>query len=308
MFSRRHEWFHHELQAHRQAWKCAQGCPGSFGTQTQFEAHAREQHPELTSPELLVALSNLSVMPLNGDTPTECSFCHQQDMTLSKLERHLGRHQESLALFAMPPIVQEDDGTDEDEEDDPKNRKRSSEGEMSSQGNDSTLSEDPEIQKSNAQILFDTANLRQAGKSSMVATASILRQFQLTIQAFQVLNKKALTTPRYLKYNHDLQGLRRTLETENVMYRSSCDRLLDQIDVTAEQKNRMLVDPSLNMWGHRSLEEQLHKISPKWYGSYVSIIEDMKDAFSRISNLLSLGPDGKVSHHGCTDSLKLYIL
>jgi hypothetical protein len=121
----------------------------------------------------------------------------------------------------------EDDGTDEDEEDDPKNRKRSSEEGMSSQGNDSTLSEDLEIQKSNAQILFDTANLGQAGKSSMVATASILRQFQLTIQAFQVLNKKALTTPRYLKYNHDLQGLRRTLEIKNVMYRSSCDRLLD---------------------------------------------------------------------------------
>ena len=307
MFSRRHEWFHHELQAHRQIWQCAQGCPGSFETQTQFEAHARVQHPESISPELLVALSSLSVMPLNGDTPAECCFCHQQDLTLSKLERHLGRHQESLALFALPRIDQEDDDTDEDEENGLEDKKRLS-GELSSQGNAYTVSEDEEIQESNAQMPSDTADFRQAGNSSMMATASILRQFQLTIQAFQVLNTKVATTPRYLRYNHDLRGLRRTLEAENVMYRGSCDKLLDQIDVTKEQKVRMLDDATLHAWGDRSLEEQLNKISPKWYGSYTSTVEDMMDAFSRVRKLLSLGLDGKVRHHACTEGLKLYFV
>jgi hypothetical protein len=175
MFSTRHEWFQHELQAHRRVWQCAHGCPGSFGTQNQFEAHVRVQHPDFTSPEILVALSNLSIVPFNGETPAECCFCHQQGLTLSKLERHLGRHQESLALFALPRIDQEDDVTDVDEEDYPQPGKCSSEEELSSQGNTYTVSEDEEIQESNAQMLSDVANLRQPENSGLVATASVLR-------------------------------------------------------------------------------------------------------------------------------------
>jgi len=308
MFSTRHEWFQHEFQAHRRVWQCAHGCPGSFGTQNQFEAHARVQHPDFTSPEILVALSNLSIVPFNGETPAECCFCHQQGLTLSKLERHLGRHQESLALFALTRIGQEDDGTDVDEENYPQPGKCSSEEELSSQGNTYTVSEDEEIQESNAQMLSDVANLRQPETSGLVATASVLRQFQLTIQALNVLNKKASTLPQHIKYGHYLEGLRQILQDEDSRYRSACVQVLSLIDITSEERTHMLNNTSLYVWEDKRLEEKLNKSLHTWYGRYTKVVGKMLEAFSRVDKLLTLGSGRKTSHHVRINGRKLYSL
>lgn len=102
LFSRRREWFLHELEMHRCHWQCAHGCWGDFKTACQFEDHVAASHPESTSPEDLAKLSSASVRPMSQWSLVNCSMCGEKDISLQKLKRHLGRHQEDLALFAMP--------------------------------------------------------------------------------------------------------------------------------------------------------------------------------------------------------------
>jgi hypothetical protein len=142
--------------------------------------------------------------------------------------------------------------------------------------------------------------------SGMMATASILLQVQLTIQAFDVLNKKASALPRHIEYGHYLEGLGQILQTEDFRYRFACVKVLSRINIVEKERTHMLNDASLYVWEDKGLEEKLNKSLHKWYGSYTKAVENMLAAFSRIDQLPSLGSNGKISHHVCTNGRKYY--
>ncbi|KAI4635842.1 uncharacterized protein J4E87_000799 [Alternaria ethzedia] len=62
---------------------------------------------------MLSALKRTSIKHATLNVKTECMLCGQQ-MTLRALQKHLGRHQQQLALFALPA----NSGDDEDDEQD----------------------------------------------------------------------------------------------------------------------------------------------------------------------------------------------
>ncbi|OJD24621.1 hypothetical protein ACJ73_04019 [Blastomyces percursus] len=80
-YSRRRTWFNHEKTAHRAA-----------------------QLPQGDSHAALLQSSG----PMDTLSAVDCPLCREQVLSLHHLERHLARHLEQLALFALPKDVRED--------------------------------------------------------------------------------------------------------------------------------------------------------------------------------------------------------
>lgn len=112
LFERRHEWFQHELQLHRRVWHCIEGCQGQFNSQTDFEIHIKGSHPHFDTVDKLQHMVTVCVRKPSMDSKTNCSFCDREDICVGDLEKHLGKHQEQLALFALPTISS-DEGIDD---------------------------------------------------------------------------------------------------------------------------------------------------------------------------------------------------
>ncbi|RFU31087.1 hypothetical protein B7463_g5231, partial [Scytalidium lignicola] len=144
MFRSRNEWFTHELQNHRRQWLCVL-CATPFASKTPFLIHlASDHHVSESDPQLraLVLQSEESV-----DSISACPLCDEWEEnildpkrdfkrvflnegqnvkpygTLKQFRRHLGRHMEQLALFALPTaesdeLEDDDAGGDKDDSDD----------------------------------------------------------------------------------------------------------------------------------------------------------------------------------------------
>ncbi|CAI6288348.1 unnamed protein product [Periconia digitata] len=117
LYTSRREWFKHELEAHRTSWQCIEGCDRRFDGKDSFESHVSASHPDLASPPMLSALKRTSMRSADLSTQVRCPFCSIQ-ISLRGLQRHVGRHQEQLALFALPSnlddtLDEEDTGSDE---------------------------------------------------------------------------------------------------------------------------------------------------------------------------------------------------
>jgi hypothetical protein len=131
MFRSRNEWFVHELQNHRRHWICVL-CATYFNNRTLFSNHLEIKHQVSTSDPQFGALVLQSEEAVDTIPAHACPFCDEweetlmdpkhdarraflndgQDVkpygTLKQFRRHLGRHMEQLALFALPMAENED--------------------------------------------------------------------------------------------------------------------------------------------------------------------------------------------------------
>ena len=132
LYSTRHKWFEHELEAHRKDWQCKiKGCGRVFEAVGLLETHVKTRHSDSVTETQLPALLEVCGRPLDRTAPEDCPFCDKwaehlrktQPMTGSQLgartlvvtskqfRDHVARHMEQLALFALPKhIKDEDDG------------------------------------------------------------------------------------------------------------------------------------------------------------------------------------------------------
>jgi hypothetical protein len=109
LFSSRHEWFEHELVNHRRRWVC-NVCRECFATVDEFSDHARVSHVDvaLNADEI----HGLALWSEHSEQacPDKCPLCEEwgrdiyqrQSLPISIFQKHLGRHLENLALFALP--------------------------------------------------------------------------------------------------------------------------------------------------------------------------------------------------------------
>ncbi|KAG4425045.1 hypothetical protein IFR04_001815 [Cadophora malorum] len=138
MFRSRNEWFAHELQAHRREWTCA-SCSKIFSSRSSFRTHLISHNTSLAGFELDVLILQ-SEEPMDRFPATACSFCDEWEEQISnpnqnekraflnegriiapfgtktQFRRHLGRHMEQLALFALPRDSLDDLGEESDRE------------------------------------------------------------------------------------------------------------------------------------------------------------------------------------------------
>jgi len=120
IYQSRHEWFHHELQVHRKWWKCIDNCGQPFQSQDELRAHLLQHHSDIANELRIDDLLRTCERQHNitENEKVECPLCHDDVSSLSRLRRHLGKHLEELALFALPSRVNDDgDATAEENSD-----------------------------------------------------------------------------------------------------------------------------------------------------------------------------------------------
>lgn len=104
MFEGRAEWFRHEKQIHRREWCCNATGHSAVQDKEGFRNHIEEHHQELTSSTQLSSILDLFERAMES-TLASCPLCFAEDssnLSAERLEKHLARHMEALALFALP--------------------------------------------------------------------------------------------------------------------------------------------------------------------------------------------------------------
>ncbi|KAJ8118054.1 hypothetical protein OPT61_g881 [Boeremia exigua] len=154
LYDSRHAWFAHELEAHRSIFRCVEDCSKTYSTEAEFEAHIKSKHDDLAAPDIYSAIKRTSVKRPSLSDMATCRLC-ERDMMLRVLQKHLGHHQEQLALFALPLSLDDaEDDPDEDVQDSQTHRHTEEElmGEASNASNESESEDFPDLGEEPIQV------------------------------------------------------------------------------------------------------------------------------------------------------------
>lgn len=105
-FPSRTAWYLHEIQSHRMVYVCGDDSHDTYQSETGFREHMKDLH-NAPATEFLGVLSNF-----HRPSATSSGICNLCQTSTSSLQRHVARHLEQLALFAIPRIdyaIDEDD-------------------------------------------------------------------------------------------------------------------------------------------------------------------------------------------------------
>ncbi|KAI5810394.1 hypothetical protein BZA77DRAFT_254952, partial [Pyronema omphalodes] len=111
LYSSRHEWFHHEREFHRREWPC-EHCDEVSSSSQAFNDHITKRHRHLRI-ESIAMLVDRSERVVESSQP--CPLC-PETLTPKRLQRHLGKHMQQIALFVLPGALQEEEEDEEKEE------------------------------------------------------------------------------------------------------------------------------------------------------------------------------------------------
>lgn len=116
----RHEWMNHVLHKHWKRWVCPYQCGLNNTAETNMRQHITSIHGPATEMELDAMIARCGqIRSLSPSSPIECPFCKDMLESVQQYQRHVGRHQVDLALFALPKIQddeEESDGRNNDQE------------------------------------------------------------------------------------------------------------------------------------------------------------------------------------------------
>jgi len=112
LYDSRQAWFNHEMEAHRTVWQCVGGCEKTFSSEDNLASHIRTIHPEIVEDNIISTIKQTAVRSVNVMESATCPVCGKH-VRLSALQKHLGHHQEQLALFVLPLSL---DTTEDDKE------------------------------------------------------------------------------------------------------------------------------------------------------------------------------------------------
>ncbi|KAF4777268.1 hypothetical protein HER10_EVM0012996 [Colletotrichum scovillei] len=110
-FGKRHQWMEHMLQRHLRVWRCPFDCDRTFNSASQSAAHLETQHRKMVRDDQIDNLVMLSSQPLDEGAKVPCPLCFETMSSLQNYQRHVGKHQRQLALFALPINNDSDEDT-----------------------------------------------------------------------------------------------------------------------------------------------------------------------------------------------------
>ncbi|KAF5655602.1 zinc finger transcription factor ace1 [Fusarium sp. NRRL 25303] len=112
-FQRRHQWAGHVKKHHWKTWTCKLGCNETFVSLQGMKGHLAQKHSETAELTHLVSLLAMCERPKSEYEPADCPLCGERQSSFKQYQRHVGRHQEDLALFALPHLPGEEDDKNE---------------------------------------------------------------------------------------------------------------------------------------------------------------------------------------------------
>ncbi|KAI6768505.1 hypothetical protein HG531_010694 [Fusarium graminearum] len=84
--------------------------PGmEFTRRSQCKDHINKTHPKTFPTSQLDTMIDLNARPMNEKEGSICPLCQENLSSMKDYQRHVGRHQEQLALFALPSLPTDDD-------------------------------------------------------------------------------------------------------------------------------------------------------------------------------------------------------
>ncbi|KAF5710471.1 zinc finger transcription factor ace1 [Fusarium globosum] len=113
-FQRRHQWACHVKKYHWKIWTCKLGCNETFVSVQNMKRHLTQKHSETTELTHLVSLLTMCERPKSEDERADCPLCGERQYSFKQFQRHVGRHQEDLALFALPHLPAGEDDKNEE--------------------------------------------------------------------------------------------------------------------------------------------------------------------------------------------------
>ena len=108
-YESRRQWFNHELQKHRRVWVCSDHCQQAFPSSAQLITHLKKLSLINVADAQLPALIEMRASPIPRNAESSCPLCNLRVVGIDSLQKHLGRHLEELALFALPNDAAEPD-------------------------------------------------------------------------------------------------------------------------------------------------------------------------------------------------------
>ncbi|KAF5633916.1 zinc finger transcription factor ace1 [Fusarium tjaetaba] len=103
-FQRRHQWAGHVKKYHWKTWTCKLGCNETFVSLQDMKHHLAQKHSETMKLTHLASLLTMCERPKSENEPADCPLCGERQSSFKQYQRHVGRHQEDLALFALPHL------------------------------------------------------------------------------------------------------------------------------------------------------------------------------------------------------------
>ncbi|KAI1347834.1 hypothetical protein F5Y01DRAFT_232983 [Xylaria sp. FL0043] len=103
-FTRRHEWIQHMQDNHWKTYKCPFACDTTFISSSDCKDHVIRNHPGMAALGQRDDLIELGVHAADPSLTLSCPLCPETLRTGRQYQRHVGRHQEQLALFALPNL------------------------------------------------------------------------------------------------------------------------------------------------------------------------------------------------------------
>ncbi len=109
-FAHRHDWINHTRQRHWIEYICPlDSCTQKFSHPSRFQAHVEAAHTNDKSRYGTSILLSLALVEKVSAANLVCPFCRESQNTAKAHHRHVGRHMEELALFALPLAEDERD-------------------------------------------------------------------------------------------------------------------------------------------------------------------------------------------------------
>ena len=106
LFESSHRWIEHEMRIHRRSWTCRGHCNEIFHTYDTFKAHISSEIP-IINLEQLPTFVDMCASSLDAIADSECPLCRETIRGVER-EKHIGRHMEGIALFALPQGARDD--------------------------------------------------------------------------------------------------------------------------------------------------------------------------------------------------------
>ncbi|QGI78363.1 hypothetical protein CEK25_005092 [Fusarium fujikuroi] len=113
-FQRRHQWASHVKKYHWKTWACKLGCNETFVSIQDMKRHLAQRHSETMELTRPFSLLSMCERPKLENESADCPLCGEKQSSFKQFQRHVGRHQEDLALFALPHLPGGEDDKNEE--------------------------------------------------------------------------------------------------------------------------------------------------------------------------------------------------